>query len=1337
MHLPWDRLTGKRALGALALFGAFGLTWAAVRGAPEMVSLYAHAPNVVRFTARQARFVRLEVRHASGGQACIDELEVYAEGGSENLAHAVHGAKATASSCLPGFAIHRIRNLNDGLYGNRHSWIAATSEPGEWAQIELAAPAAVDRIVYSRDRQGEYADRVVDDLRVLTSMDGKTWEAAAELTGRVVAVNTSAPSVTAPFGQQHARYVRLCVLGTSDGAPPALDEVQVYGKEPELDLASKPAGGSVAVSSTSAGSAAALNDGRFGPDAGWRAARPERQWVQVNLPGRVEVNRLVFSRDRTGSRRDGAPAVYEVRISLDGRRWKTVVRWGQPPVAWPAPAPSIAGGPDSALLSAYVGEELASLKAYGRADCDPGLTEYVRVWQYPEHVAEDILPLPELPSAPDLAAPAPAGAWSRASRGVVRAAFYAPFSVGPMIEQSVWAGRSGASVYVSVQANRMLSSHVAVLSSGDWSGCGVLAMEGQGLRFRRYAYRPDGALAVSDDQAVEGRVDADAGVVTARLPAGWFPGLAHTGLRVGLGLGGKHTSPVGRPVIFECSDLGVAQAGSPVGDIVAYRLSLATGSAPRTVSLTAHGATRSVALQPGRTVGIALPTRRGPLGPEAAVTVQDGAAIWQAHAFRYDAAEPALEQLAGLVARLEAQGVSAAAERAELTRLQSDQSARLAVSPDAQTERQAFLAARTTKRRAFMRLPEMTAAQRILCVRRHPFAPSHNYSDLLDNTGAPGGSLEVVEIPRIGGRLDPEAAATRRLFDAGQGVIRDPAADFAARTVTFAWRKTLSDPFHLMSVGADGSGLKQITDGPFHDFYPTPMPDGDLAFVSTRCRARYLCWRPQAYVLFKRQKAGAIAPLSYANLSEWAPSIMQDGRLLWTRSEYQDKGADFNHTLWSIRPDGTDCDLVFGNSIIQPNGYVGGREMPGGGSLCCTLISHFGDLNGPIALIDLSKDKSDASAIRSITPEVPWPGSPPGEECFRDPYPISRDVLLVSHAPDRKFGVYAIDRFGNRELLYADPAISVMSPTALRPMRPPVSPATVARTGSDEAELFVADIYKGLERNVKRGSVKWIRVSQEVRADLEQISPGRYRDDHPDFTDWYATPIHLVNGPYGWPSYVAKASWGLVPVAPDGSARFRVPGGKMLYFSVLDAGFNEVQRMRSIVQLAPGERRSCIGCHESRTKSPSRGVRPTGVRLAQVQRASWEGAPFSYERVVQPVLDKHCVRCHNSASGDGLDLTGTLAEDRVPESYRTIISQGLVHYHDWSYNPGGNEKAAPLTFGSVRSKLVKLVDSGHQGVRLSRDETLRLKAWIDLNCPLWPDYIHRPERPISGRVAGR
>ena len=54
---------------------------------------------------------------------------------------------------------------------------------------------------------------------------------------------------------------------------------------------------------------------------------------------------------------------------------------------------------------------------------------------------------------------------------------------------------------------------------------------------------------------------------------------------------------------------------------------------------------------------------------------------------------------------------------------------------------------------------------------------------------------------------------------------------------------------------------------------------------------------------------------------------MRDGRILWTRSEYLDKGADFGHTLWAIRPDGTHPELVFGNNTI--NCYANGREVPG------------------------------------------------------------------------------------------------------------------------------------------------------------------------------------------------------------------------------------------------------------------------------------------------------------------------------------------------------------------------------------------------------------------------
>lgn len=67
--------------------------------------------------------------------------------------------------------------------------------------------------------------------------------------------------------------------------------------------------------------------------------------------------------------------------------------------------------------------------------------------------------------------------------------------------------------------------------------------------------------------------------------------------------------------------------------------------------------------------------------------------------------------------------------------------------------------------------------------------------------------------------------------------------------------------------------------------------------------------------------------------------------------------------------------------------------------------------------------------------------------------------------------------------------------------------------------------------------------------------------------DWYATPTHLVSGPFGWPTYVAKGDLGIVPVEEDGSASFLAPAGKVLYFQVLDSGLNELQRMRSVVQL--------------------------------------------------------------------------------------------------------------------------------------------------------------------------
>ncbi|MCP5517110.1 MAG: hypothetical protein H7A45_07635 [Verrucomicrobiales bacterium] len=734
--------------------------------------------------------------------------------------------------------------------------------------------------------------------------------------------------------------------------------------------------------------------------------------------------------------------------------------------------------------------------------------------------------------------------------------------------------------------------------------------------------------------------------------------------------------------------------------------------------------------------------------------------------------ERALFQFGEMIERLDGLGVDVREERAELAALQGRAGDLAAMASD-----DLYLAARLAKRRLFLRDPRLAPVEHVLFAKRHPYHSSHNYSEHLDSLFVSGGGICVLHLPRDAeGRLEPARAEVQTLFDGRAGIARDPVADFDARTIYFAYRPEEPEVagwqsyWHLMRVPADGSGLRQLTEGPFHDFDPAPLPDGGLAFMSTRCASRFLCWEPQAYVLHRMEPDGSgLRRLSFANVSEWNPCVTRDGRILWTRSEYLDKGADFGHTLWAIHPEGDHPELVFGNDT--PYGYGHAREVPGSRELVCNIISH-GDHQGPVALIDPAPGRFNPAAITSITPDTrpQYQMDRSHQETFMDPEPVSRDHFLVSHSPGRNahWGLYLIDRYGNRELLYVDPAISSKSPSPLRPRpRPPVLPASRDATlaAQDLGRFTVQDVYAGLGSAVPRGRAKHLQVSQEMPAPLERLADGEYRGSHAGFQDFYATPIHVVTGkpesytthsanalePHafrqgratrtgdgsatvtennGWPSYVAKAVLGTVPIEPDGSVSFTAPAGRVLYFQLLDEDFNELQRMRSVVQLQPGEQRSCVGCHEDRATTSSHVRSHFGHPVHSLIPPPWGGGAFDYEHVLQPVLDAHCVSCHDGDSGPQPDLSGTRDPERVPASYRSLIEGGWVHYFDWHYG-ARHFKADPLTFGTVKSRLFAvLADQDHAAVRLKPEQTRALKAWIDLNCPLWPDYRHRQTRPL-------
>ncbi|HRY51913.1 MAG TPA: hypothetical protein P5186_28100 [Candidatus Paceibacterota bacterium] len=151
----------------------------------------------LEFAPQEARIVRLVIRRSHAGAPCLDELEIYGPGSSTNLAHAKAGAVARASSLLSGYAIHAVPHLNDGLYGNDHSWIAAT-DGEEWAQIELPAPARLSKILFSRDRTGQFNDRQVLEAEARLSMDGQSWLTVATFKRTPSDLRPAMPKLTFP-----------------------------------------------------------------------------------------------------------------------------------------------------------------------------------------------------------------------------------------------------------------------------------------------------------------------------------------------------------------------------------------------------------------------------------------------------------------------------------------------------------------------------------------------------------------------------------------------------------------------------------------------------------------------------------------------------------------------------------------------------------------------------------------------------------------------------------------------------------------------------------------------------------------------------------------------------------------------------------------------------------------------------------------------------------------------------------------------------------------------------------------------------------------------------------
>ena len=133
--------------------------------------------NQESFAPVNAKFVRMTITATNASQPCIDEFEVWSQG--TNVGLASNGSIPSSSSNLPGYDIHKLKHVNDGKYGNMHSWISNESGKG-WVQIELSKVAKIDRVVWGRDREGQYSDRVATAYRIEVAEKLGEWKTVAD-----------------------------------------------------------------------------------------------------------------------------------------------------------------------------------------------------------------------------------------------------------------------------------------------------------------------------------------------------------------------------------------------------------------------------------------------------------------------------------------------------------------------------------------------------------------------------------------------------------------------------------------------------------------------------------------------------------------------------------------------------------------------------------------------------------------------------------------------------------------------------------------------------------------------------------------------------------------------------------------------------------------------------------------------------------------------------------------------------------------------------------------------------------------------------------------------------
>ncbi|HHX02421.1 MAG TPA: hypothetical protein GX739_07135 [Firmicutes bacterium] len=698
---------------------------------------------------------------------------------------------------------------------------------------------------------------------------------------------------------------------------------------------------------------------------------------------------------------------------------------------------------------------------------------------------------------------------------------------------------------------------------------------------------------------------------------------------------------------------------------------------------------------------------------------------------------------------------------------------------------------RSQQRREILALADERDFEDILFVKRERLPNSeslghHMVDQFFGHNQIPGGGLYILENafsdnPTLRNVLENSVVVNgpRKGQKLEGGTFLSPDLSYCGTKVVFAYTdakrgKYVWDEervFHIFSVNIDGSELTQLTFGPYNDFDPVWLPDGDIVFISERRGGYGRCHqRPvPTYTLHRMSPDGSnIRIISYHETNEWNPAVDNNGMIIYTRWDYVDRGATHMHSAWITNPAGEDARaLVLNYPIPQrhisnvghlrdvPLMQMSMRPIPGSNKIVATAAAHHGQFYGTLIVIDPDiEDDDHTSTFVRITPSTGgFPESGGGGTNYATPYPLSEELFLTVYSPDSgeitKYGIYLLstrDGKEERALIYLDPAISALEPIPVRqrpvpnairvpemPATPqewnvaahpgvpssanPTDPGQQLREAAPATEIFVANVYDTLIPFPDDTRIKELRIWQVYPKSTALANDPR---------------ISYESRQSDWAGRNARGLIGTVPVEEDGSAYFKLEPGIPVFFQAVDEDGLALQSMRSVTYAIPGqEYLSCQGCHEPRHTVPAN---PTAIPQALLREPSEIAAetapgarPMSFPILIQPILDEKCVSCHNGTD-HRLDLRGIVGQYNWYVSYINLERYVFIfdtHYRgNWDQNYPRTE---PGIFGARQSRLYHKLQSGHGN--LTPEELHRFVIWMDSHVlPFFGDYYNVQEQ---------